>query len=121
VKSNDVCLVPACKTVSLPALPCSVLLHDFAQNSHAEGSDRYPTLLAGLTDGTLASFAFKDNELRDQKIISLGDAPVNMAACAGDSRRTVFVCGSRASVLFRDKERLNNSPILLKVSFLSLS
>jgi DNA damage-binding protein 1 len=83
VKSKDVFLVPACKAVSLPALPCSVLLHGFAQNSHAKGSDRYPTLLAGLTDGTLASFAFKDNELRDQKIISLGDTPVNMAACAG--------------------------------------
>lgn len=110
-----------CEPHSLPALPRSLLLHNFGQSTNTRDHDYHPHLLVGLTDGTIVSYALKsENEgsklqLVDQNIFSLGDLPVFLSACQVDSRRTVFACGSRASILFWEKETLRHSPVILKV------
>jgi len=119
--SADSYLTTLCKTSPLPSLPRSVLLYNFGGDG--EGDDHL-SLLAGLSDGSLACFLFKDNDLSIQKIISFGDAPVTLTACEVEDKRAVFACGSKAVMLFWDKERFHHSPVLLKVGnhgFSSLS
>jgi DNA damage-binding protein 1 len=108
-----------CEKRSLPALPRSLLLHNFGQSTNTKDHDYHPHLLVGLTDGTVVSYALKSEnegfELVDQNIFSLGDLPVFLSACQVDSRKTVFACGSRASILFWERETLRHSPVFLKV------
>lgn len=108
-------LTVICESPNLLALPRSLLLHNFGQSSNTKDPDYHPHLLAGLTDGTVVSYAFKNKELVDQSIFSLGDLPVLLNACQVDSRKTVFACGSRASILFWEKDTLRHSPVILKV------
>ncbi|KZT73848.1 hypothetical protein DAEQUDRAFT_357103 [Daedalea quercina L-15889] len=102
--------------VSLPSLPRSLLLHNFGSGRNKKEADFRPHLLAGLADGTVVSFAFKekDGELADQKQFSLGSAPIAFTTCVVDGRRAVFASGSRASVIYWDKQRLHQSPVMLK-------
>ena len=60
---------------------------------------------------------WKDNKLKDLKIVSLGHAPVSLTPFQVDDRHTVLATGNRATVFFYDskKNRLVNSPIMLKV------
>lgn len=79
--------------------------------------DYHPYLLAGLSDGSVATFAWQDQQLKDRKIVSLGHAPVSLVFCAvqeGDAR-TVLAAGNRAIVFAYERGRLVHSPILLKV------
>jgi DNA damage-binding protein 1 len=108
-------LTRICETPSLPALPRSLLLHNFGQSTSTKDSDYHPHLLVGLTDGTVVSYAFENKELVDQSIFSLGDLPVFLSVCQVDSRKTVFACGSRTSILFWERETLLHSPVILKV------
>lgn len=110
-----------CESPLLSALPRSLLFHDFGAGLGAKSSSYHPHLLIGLGDGNVVSFLFRNNELRDQKIFSLGDVPVSLAACEGDGKKVVFACGSRAAILFWEKETLRNSPVIIKVSATSLN
>lgn len=106
------------KTPKLPALVRSAFLYNFG--STAKGDDYHPYLLIGLGDGSLVSFSWKDKQLKDKKIISLGHAPVSLTPCRIDGKRTVFATGNRATVLSWEKKRLHNSPIMLKVALAQL-
>ncbi|KIJ59461.1 hypothetical protein HYDPIDRAFT_177805 [Hydnomerulius pinastri MD-312] len=107
-----------CRTPELPATPRSLLLHNFASNDERKDDRRVKKsrihLLAGLIDGSVASFLFENETLTDQKIISIGTLPVSMHTCRIKDRPTVFACGSRTSIMFWDKERLQHSPLMLK-------
>jgi DNA damage-binding protein 1 len=113
--SPESALTVICETRSLPALPRSLLLHNFGQSTSTKDPDYHPYLLVGLTDGTVVSYAFMNKELVDQNFFSLGDLPVSLNPCQVDSRKTVFACGSRASILFWERETLRHSPVILKV------
>ncbi|KAF9463019.1 CPSF A subunit region-domain-containing protein [Collybia nuda] len=102
------------KTQKLPALVRSAFLYNFGSDRTAKGNDYHPYLLIGLGDGSLVSFSWKDKQLKDKKIISLGHAPVSLTPCQVDGKRTVFAAGNRATVLSWEKKRLHNSPIMLK-------
>ena len=82
-----------------------------------KGADHHAFLLAGLGDGSVASMLWKDNKLKDLKIVSLGHAPVSLTPFQVDDKHTVLATGNRATVFFYDskKNRLLNSPIMLKV------
>lgn len=105
------------KSPPLPALVRSLLLHNFGLDSSSKGQDYQPYLLAGLGDGTIVSFAWKDRHLKDQNIVSLGSSPVCLTTCEVEGRRTVFAAGNRATVLSWEEKRLHHSPIMLKVSY----
>lgn len=121
------------KTKPLPALVRSAFLHNFGKGN---GADSQSHLFVGLADGSLVSFSFKRKAiievvdgkeskintrvLEDQKIISLGHAPVSLTPCQVDGKRAVFAAGSRATVLSWEKTRVHNSPIMLKVASLFL-
>ncbi|KAG6903292.1 hypothetical protein C0995_000187 [Termitomyces sp. Mi166 len=98
------------KTPPLPAFARSVLLHDFAPD---KDNHRY-YLLAGLSDGTVAYFAWKDQQLSDRRIVPLGHVPPSLSACQIDGKRTVFAAGNRATVFSWEKKRLHNSPIMMR-------
>ena len=82
-----------------------------------KGADHHAFLLAGLGDGSVASMSWKDNKLKDLKVVSLGHAPVSLTPFQVDDKHTVLAAGNRATVFFYDskKNRLFNSPIMLKV------
>lgn len=73
-------------------------------------------MLAGLSDGSVATFRWQDQELKERKIVSLGHAPVSLAVCSilGDAK-TVLAAGDRAVVFAYERGRLVYSPILLRV------
>lgn len=104
-----------CETPSLPALPRSLLFHNFGEDTSSKGKNHHPHLLVGLGDGTLVSFSFRAKELGDQRIISLGDLPVSLSVSPKDERKPLIACGSRASILFWERETLRHSPVPLKV------
>jgi DNA damage-binding protein 1 len=105
------------KTPPLPAIVRSVLLFNFGNDVSSKGADHHAFLLAGLGDGSVASMLWKDNELKDLVVVSLGHAPVSLTPFEVDDNRTVLAAGNRATVFFYDskKNRLSNSPIMLKV------
>jgi DNA damage-binding protein 1 len=105
-----------CTTPSLPALPRSLLLHNFGSN-HTDHSNYKPHLLIGLNDGTLISYVYDetDRTLSAKMTTSLGPAPVYLTAFDVDDTCSVFACGSRAEVLYWDTQRLQHSPVSLKV------
>lgn len=100
---------------SLPALPRSLLWYNFGESANPKDSDYHPHLLVGLADGAVVSYPFKDRKLGDPKTFSLGDLPVFLNACQVENKKTVFACGSRASILFWEREMLRHSPVILKV------
>ncbi|KIJ17938.1 hypothetical protein PAXINDRAFT_72888 [Paxillus involutus ATCC 200175] len=103
-----------CETNELPAAPRSLLLHNFTSKTGEKVQQSHPHLLVGLTNGSVASFPFKKGRLGDQRLISIGTLPVTMHSCRIKDRSTVFACGSRTSILFWEKERLQHSPLMLK-------
>jgi DNA damage-binding protein 1 len=105
-----------CKTQALPSLPRALLLQQFSRpgNEPSCSSDA-AHLLVGLGDGNVVSFVFKDNRLGDSKFTSLGNGPVCMTTCEVDGKPAVFASGSRAAVFFWERNRLQNSPVMLKV------
>ena len=107
--------------VLLPALPSSLLLHNFGKSARAKDPDFHPYLLAGLADGTLITFALREGKLADKKMSSLGGAPVSLSVCAADGRTVVFASGARTNILFLDRERLQTSPVAVKVGSASYS
>lgn len=106
---------------ALPSLARSLLLHNFGAGRKPKEADYHPHLLAGMADGTVVSFRFKEHELKDEKVFALGTTPVSLATCKVDGRTSVFASGSRASVLFWDRHRLHQSPVMLKVCFMHTS
>ncbi|KXN88147.1 DNA damage-binding protein 1a [Leucoagaricus sp. SymC.cos] len=120
------------KTSSLPSLVTSLLFYNFGSDQSSKGTDYHPYLLAGLGDGSVATFAWQDHHLKDRKIISLGHAPVSLVVSKvdlglgggtgvdgtkgkdGNSVRTVLAAGNRAIVFAHERNRLIHSPILAK-------
>ena len=108
--------VPLSKSSPLPALVRSVVLHNFGSDHSSKGADYHPYVLAGLGDGSLVLIPWKDKQLKDNKIISLGQTPVSFAACEVDKKRVIFAASNRATAISLEKNRLRISPIMLKVS-----
>ncbi|TFK91964.1 hypothetical protein K466DRAFT_514387 [Polyporus arcularius HHB13444] len=113
VGPNADILSTVCET-TLPALPRSVLLHNFGKGAGPTDPEFRLHLLAGLADGTLVTYTVRDKELHDRKQSSLGNAPATLSVCDVDGRTVVFASGSRANVLFWDKQRVRPSPTSLK-------
>jgi len=107
VASADGYLYPICDSVSLPALPRSLLLHDFGYA---------PQILIGLRDGTLVTYTFGKNALEDKRIFSLGTEPVGLSQFEMGEKRVVFASGSRAALLYAEKGILQHSSVLIKVT-----
>jgi len=101
-------------TLALSSTPRSLLLYNFTSDISASSTN--PHLLIGLADGSIASFVYKNDQLLDQKLVSIGSLPVSMRPCRIGTRQTVLACGSRTTILFWEKERLTYSPLILKVS-----
>lgn len=119
---RDGCLVTddSWRSAPLPAVVRSLLLFNFGSDTSSKGADYHPYLLAGLGDGSVATLHWKGGVLQDLKVISLGNAPVNLTPCEVDGRKTVFAAGNQATVFFCDKNRLTNSAIMLKVCCTSI-
>ena len=116
---------------SLPSLVTSLLLYNFGSDQSSKGLDYHPYLLAGLSDGSVATFLWQEQQLKDRKIISLGRAPVSLIVYTaalgsngngsvgsgegGSDVKTVLAIGNRAIVFSHERNRLVHSPILLKV------
>ncbi|CCM01903.1 uncharacterized protein FIBRA_03974 [Fibroporia radiculosa] len=107
-------LTTICESDPLPSLPRSLLLHNFGQDHNPKGADYHPHVLAGLVDGTLVSFSFREKDLKDKKTFALGDVPVALAKSTVDGKPAIFASGSRASVLYWDRQRLHQSPVMIK-------
>jgi DNA damage-binding protein 1 len=99
--------VPVCNSITLPALPRSLLLHDFGNAPH---------LLVGLRDGTLVAFTLVKNEFQDKRVFSLGTEPVGLMQFEMGEKKVVFASGSRAALFYLEKGILQHSSILMKVS-----
>ncbi|KAH9080524.1 mono-functional DNA-alkylating methyl methanesulfonate N-term-domain-containing protein [Lactarius deliciosus] len=110
VASADGYLNPVCDSVSLPALPRSLLLHDFGYA---------PQILIGLRNGILVAYTFGKNVLEDERIFSLGTEPVGLAQFEMGEKRVVFASGSRAALLYADKGITQYSSVLIKNVFAS--
>ncbi|KAG2758166.1 hypothetical protein P692DRAFT_20763238 [Suillus brevipes Sb2] len=91
--------------------PRSLLLYNFTSDDSKFSNVH---LLVGLTDGSIASFVYRNDQLLDQKLVSIGSLPVTMRSCRIGTRQTVLACGSRTAILFWEKERLMYSPLILK-------
>ncbi|KAF9485871.1 hypothetical protein BDN70DRAFT_870784 [Pholiota conissans] len=114
ISNNILSSTSSTRSVSLPAVVRSLLLYNFGTDTNSKKPDYHAYLLAGLGDGSVASLSYKGGELKDLKITSLGHAPVSLTPCEVDGRMSVFAAGSRASIFFSEKNRLANSPIMLK-------
>ncbi|KAH9002600.1 CPSF A subunit region-domain-containing protein [Lactarius hatsudake] len=110
VASADGYLNPVCDSVSLPALPRSLLLHDFGYA---------PQILIGLRNGILVAYTFGKNVLEDERIFSLGTEPVGLTQFEMGEKRVVFASGSRAALLYADKGITQYSSVLIKNVFAS--
>lgn len=104
------------KSPPLPSLVTSLLLYNFGLDNSPKGSNHHPYLLAGLSDGSVATFTYHEQQLKDRKIITLGHTPVNLFPCTVDGTRTLLAAGNRAVVFAFERNRLVHSPILLKVN-----
>ncbi|KAG6831954.1 hypothetical protein H0H92_006555 [Tricholoma furcatifolium] len=103
-------LVSNAITPSLPAVARSVMLYNFT----SQGDSPRQYLFAGLVNGSVAYFTWKDKQINDRKILSLGNTPVSLSACQINGQRTVFAAGGRATIFSWEKKRLHNSPIMLR-------
>jgi DNA damage-binding protein 1 len=106
---------PSTRSMALPALVRSLLLYNFGTDTSPKKPNYHAYLLAGLGDGSVASLAWKGGVLKDLKIISLGHAPISLTPCEVDGKKSVFAAGNQASIFFCEKNRLANSPVMLKV------
>ncbi|KAJ7164666.1 CPSF A subunit region-domain-containing protein [Mycena crocata] len=106
----DTGFVSVCKTQPLGAVVRSLLLYDFGD------AHQYLFLLAGLGNGSFATFAWNDQDrvLGEPKLTSLGNLPVCFTPCVVDSKKALFAAGSRATVLSWERDRIHNSPVMLK-------
>ncbi|KIN94881.1 hypothetical protein M404DRAFT_17165 [Pisolithus tinctorius Marx 270] len=109
---SDCLIADVCASERLPAAPRSLLLHAFGING--DDKQMHPHLLVGLVDGTVVSFAYKDNALVDMKLISVGVLPLSLHPVVVNGKSGVVACGSRASVLGWEKGRLVHSPLMIK-------
>jgi DNA damage-binding protein 1 len=149
IRMTESRLVSVMKTGPHPSCPRSLLLYNFGKGrvSHKKvkeedtgreitvldaPSDYLPYLLVGMADGTLASYALDadktDGEivpeitLADRKIVSLGTTPVSLTVMELEGGvPAVCACGSRASFFFHGQGRLQQSPVLVNVSFICAS
>ncbi|KAI0304406.1 CPSF A subunit region-domain-containing protein [Multifurca ochricompacta] len=110
VASTDGYFEPVCNSVSLPALPRSLLLHDFGNA---------PQMLVGLRDGTLVAYAFMKNQFEDKRVFSLGTEPVVLTQFEMGEKNVVFANGSRAALFYLEKGTLQHSSVLIKNVFAS--
>ncbi|KAH9042112.1 CPSF A subunit region-domain-containing protein [Lactarius pseudohatsudake] len=110
VASADGYLNPVCDSISLPALPRSLLLHDFGYA---------PQILIGLRNGILVAYTFGKNVLEDERIFSLGTEPVGLTQFEMGEKRVVFASGSRAALLYAEKGITQHSSVLVKNVFAS--
>ena len=101
---------PVCNSLPLPALPRSLLLHDFGNAPH---------LLVGLRDGTLVAYTFVKNELQEKRVFSLGTEPVGLTQFEMSEKKVVFASGSRAALFYLERGTLQYSSILMKVNVTS--
>lgn len=108
------------KSPKLHAVVRSLLLYNFGTSTSSKDPNYHAYLLAGLGDGSVATLSWKGNTLHDLTTISLGRTPVNLTPCEVDGKRAVFAAGNRANVFFCEKNRLANSPIMLKVLFVRI-
>ena len=111
VASADGYLYPVCDSVSLPALPRSLLLHDFGSA---------PQILIGLRNGTLVTYTFVKNALEDRRIFSLGTEPVGLTQFEMGNKWVVFASGSRAALFYAEKGAMQHSSVLIKVNLSSI-
>ncbi|TFK70374.1 hypothetical protein BDN72DRAFT_542903 [Pluteus cervinus] len=102
------------KSQPLPALVRSLLLVNFGADANSKSEDHQTYLLAGLGDGSLVSFLWKDSQLTDRKIVSLGHTPVSLTRCTVEGKTAVFAVGNRAMIVSWDRRRLRYSSIMLK-------
>ncbi|EKM59045.1 uncharacterized protein PHACADRAFT_181065 [Phanerochaete carnosa HHB-10118-sp] len=114
LSTKDPALGTHTESAPLPALAHSLLLHNFGAGRSTRDADFQPYVVAGLVDGTVACVSFRNNELRDQKLFALGAAPVSLAVSTVDGARMVLATGSRAAVFYWDRQRLRQSPVMLK-------
>lgn len=103
------------ESTPLPALPRCILLHNFGTGRTKKEPDFQPYVVAGLADGTVTCVSFRNEELRDHKLFTLGTAPVSLSVWNIEGKRAVFATGSRSAVFYWDKQRLRQSPVMLKV------
>ena len=106
------------KVPQLPSLVRSLLLYNFGTNPSPKGEDYQPYLLVGLSDGTLVTFVWRDKEMKEKKLVSLGQAPITLAPCMVEGKRTILAAGNRALLVSFDRKRLQFSPVSLKVSLM---
>lgn len=118
VRPADVTMPTIATTPVFPSAPRSLLLYNFTSGDPKLSNVH---LLVGLTDGSIASFVHRNDQLLDQKLVSIGSLPVTMRSCRIGTRQTVLACGSRTAILFWEKERLMYSPLILKVVTLFVS
>ncbi|TFK40691.1 CPSF A subunit region-domain-containing protein [Crucibulum laeve] len=119
-RTRDLILESLGKSEPLPALIRSLLLFNFGLEHKSNELNYHPYLIAGLSDGSIATYSWKlkelkkEGELKDRKIVSLGHAPVTLTPCIVEGKPAVFAAGNRASILSWKKERLIHSPIMIK-------
>jgi hypothetical protein len=102
-------------------LPRSVLLHSFETGKPGE---RLPYLLVGRADGCLVAYSLdhQNFSVKDRKLMLLGTRPIVLSLMRqnGSDESIVFACGSRPAAIFYANGRLQHSPLVLKVSLVSL-
>lgn len=113
LQGNKLQIVSQCDP--LTSLPTSLLLHNFGTGRKTKDADYRPVVIAGLSDGSIISFSFRENQLQDKKIFSLGGTPVQLSSCDVDGKRAVFASGSTSAILYWDKQSVRYSPVLIKV------
>ncbi|KAH6912768.1 mono-functional DNA-alkylating methyl methanesulfonate N-term-domain-containing protein [Coprinopsis sp. MPI-PUGE-AT-0042] len=104
---NSIASVPK-KT--LPGLVRSLLPFDFGTSK----DDQHSYLLCGTVEGSVAHFVWRNGNLLDHKIVSLGYMPVNLVPCVVDGKKAVWAVGNRATIFTYEKKRLTHSPVTLK-------
>lgn len=96
---------------TLPGLVRSILPFDFGTSK----DDQHAYLLCGTTEGSVAHFVWKNGNLSDYKIASLGYMPVGLVPCVVGGKKAVWAVGNRATIFTYEKKRLTHSPVMLKV------
>lgn len=96
-----------CKTDSLKAVARSLLF------THTGG--KLPHILAGLSSGSVVVFALTNKQLIHQRIIPLGELPVKFCPFEMDAKPAIFCGGTHTAVITWENNRLQHSPVILKV------
>ncbi|KAI0084181.1 CPSF A subunit region-domain-containing protein [Irpex rosettiformis] len=114
LKDQHSLLEPFCTSPSLPALPCSVILHNFGTVAKSKDPNFHPYVVVGLADGSVATLSIQGKELKELKLFPLGAAPVSLNVTEVDGRRMVFASGSRTAVFYWERQRLMQSSVMMK-------